>query len=579
MRSIIWTLTGLIFLLAVAPSANAQVNQVTFDGERLHVPLLRVDTDYYSVELILENAITGLFRVDQSSIENLNATVYPDTSTAFFESGTLYFPRIQVGEDFFALEMSISDPVEFLLLVDFTSLVDLTESSFKLDSHIVSTSFFHWFASNGGQLSGPWIPLEGRENWDGFPAWWQTQIKQVMAANIDVMNVHLIPSTEERRITLFQGYYQLRQQGFDVPKIAPFLDPLITWHEQPLVDLATQEGKDDIANQYIRFYNQYLEHNPDPAAIQYLAKIDGRPILVTWHAFVNFTNISSLEREDIGSRLNAALGDVHTLFQQPPYMITTALNDPVFKFADERIAQFEINEYYFEVDYNELSTAQIKPGYWDQNVRTPGDFLPRDGGIHYIDAWEQVHSEIDRVYVESFNEYDEGTGIYAGSTEEPYILPGSDNLNTDTWSVNDDPFEYIQTTARGASEFNDTPQLDAVVLTHDLPDSVEANQTVNASITIRNAGDESWTGAAGFKLAQFSNDSVQFLQSDLTLDDNDNEIPLYGGIFRGRPVIFEFELNSPTSPGEYLTHWQMMKGDEPFGQIIEQVITVTGSNR
>ena len=39
-----------------------------------------------------------------------------------------------------------------------------------------------------------------------------------MDANIDVMYVHLIPSSEHERINLFEAMRQLRTQGYEVPK-------------------------------------------------------------------------------------------------------------------------------------------------------------------------------------------------------------------------------------------------------------------------------------------------------------------------------------------------------------------------
>src|SRR5438067_10376750 len=62
--------------------------------------------------------------------------------------------------------------------------------TFSPTSHYVAVSVFQWFTSNGGQLSGPWRPLEGRSNWTGPPDFWQGQIKQMMAAIIDVLYVH-----------------------------------------------------------------------------------------------------------------------------------------------------------------------------------------------------------------------------------------------------------------------------------------------------------------------------------------------------------------------------------------------------
>ena len=96
----------------------------------------------------------------------------------------------------------------------------------------------------------------------------------MMAANIDMLYVHLIPSSEEQRVNFFQALNQLRLDGYDVPKVAPFLDPLITWYKQPLIDVATTTGKDTFVSQYIRFFNQYFSANPDPYADDYLAHAD-----------------------------------------------------------------------------------------------------------------------------------------------------------------------------------------------------------------------------------------------------------------------------------------------------------------
>ena len=94
----------------------------------------------------------------------------------------------------------------------------------------MAISVFHWFTANGGQLTGPWRPIEGRTNWTGTPDWWKGQIKQMMMANIDVLYVHLIPELWRRqRVNLFIALNQLRAEGYDTPKIAPFLDPMITW--------------------------------------------------------------------------------------------------------------------------------------------------------------------------------------------------------------------------------------------------------------------------------------------------------------------------------------------------------------
>ena len=134
--------------------------------------------------------------------------------------------------------------------------------SYAMTNHTVSTSFFHWYTSTGGQVSGPWFPLELRPQWTGEPDWWKGQIKQTMMANIDIYYVHLIPNAmEQQRINLFEALNQLRSEGYDVPKVAPFLDPIITWDILPGDnDMATAAGKDKFVDQYINFFNQYYNY-------------------------------------------------------------------------------------------------------------------------------------------------------------------------------------------------------------------------------------------------------------------------------------------------------------------------------
>ena len=150
--------------------------------------------------------------------------------------------------------------------------------SFDVTNHLVSVSVFHWFTSNGGQLSGPWQPVEGRANWTGTTNFWISQIKEMMAADVDALYVHLIPSSEQQRINLFQALGQLRSQGWNVPKVAPFLDPMITWNQQPLVDVGTAAGKDTFVGQYIRFFNQYYSVNQDANADDYLRRFQISPL-------------------------------------------------------------------------------------------------------------------------------------------------------------------------------------------------------------------------------------------------------------------------------------------------------------
>ena len=188
--------------------------------------------------------------------------------------------------------------------------------------------------------------------------------------------------------------------------------------------------------------------------------------------------------------------------------------------------------------------------------------------------------------VESWNEYDEGSGIYAANPGAPYILPGSGNTNTDTWSSMSDPYQYIKTTAAAARQFNDTADLGSTILWNNLPTAMGPGQTLTVQVIVRNDGDLSWTNAAGFKLGE-RNDTTTFNTGGCINYDTDpnNEISQtqdygygsvqgYGGIFRGRLVTLNLTLTAPVTFGTYTTHWQMEENGAWFGQELTAQIPV-----
>jgi len=446
-----------------------------------------------------------------------------------------------------------------------------TAPTYQATDRYVATTVFHWYISNHGQRSGPWMPPEGRPSWTGEPDWWQGQIKQMMSANIDVLYVHLYPGHEQERINLFKALSQLRAEGYDTPKVAPFLDPVTTWTEQP-VDVATVAGKDEFVGQYIRFFDQYFAATTDAHAADYLARQDDKLILDMW-VVTTATNLASLTRADVTSRLSAAFAAEYPVFANGIVMVT-GVAQPTVSFADEKVAQFEALQYYVATTHNSIQSVQLKGGYWDQNIRNPGNFLPRAGGVHYKNAWNQVNRNTTRrVYIESWNEYDEGTGIYAAQNT-PYIAPANTSGNTDTWSTTSDPFEYIKTTASGAAAFNDVPDQDAIVLWHNLPATLTPGETRTASVIVRNTGDASWTAAANYQLGQADADTAFVANKRVLLDDEQDEIPVYGGIFRGRAKVFEITLTAPAYLGTYPTHWRMRQGGAPFGEELTVPIEV-----
>lgn len=436
----------------------------------------------------------------------------------------------------------------------------------------VSTVVFVWFAPNDGQQEGPWQPLDGRANWTGETPWWKSQLKQMMCANLDLLYVHLTESWTPQRIAFFRAMAQLRAEGYDVPRVAPFLDAAIIYWLKPKVDVGTETGKDNVVGHYIRWYEQYFSVNTDPYADSYLARMHERPILASWTMVDTMTNLGQFKREDVAARLEAALSRHSPLFGHSIYFVS--LNENNVGFVDERLILFQTAYHFATITYKGLTTAQLKGGYWDENIRTPGKYAPRDGGRHYRRYWSELRrDEIDRVYIESWNEYDEGTGIYA-ATGEPYEVKSPPRR--DRWSDRGDPFEYIKTTAEGARRLNEVPDWDARILWHDFPAAMDPGEARPVRVIVRNQGDLSWTGAAGVHLARRDEGPASFTDAwNWPIVDTTDEIPLYGGIFRGRPVTFALLLRAPDAPGCYLLRFGMRDGaGNDFGEELAARVSV-----
>jgi hypothetical protein len=524
-----------------------------------------------------DNIYWGTNRIELPHDVNPGDTVtFTATLQAPSEEGlyTFHWRMVQDGVAWFG---DTTDWAFIPVMNDLQDSLFTPSYNFHVNDHVIGTTLFHWYTTNGGQLSGPWIPVEGREQWDGSVEFWKRMIKQLMMADIDVLYVIVIPDMEVQRGNLFMALYELRSEGWNVPKVCPFFDPMITYTVLGYHgDASTEAGKDEIVWHYIRFYKQYYAVNTDPYADDYVYTIDGHPVLNVWHVNQTIDNYDQMTRNDITSRLSAEFGAEHPIFNNDIRMITNEIS-PSFSFADEKVAQFELQEYYHETDWNGIKTCLLKPGYWDKNVRDPGYILHRDGGVHYRDSWQQVldnSASINRVQIESFNEYDEGSGIYAARTDTIYRIPT--NTDDDVWSDSDDPYEYLRDTYNGAREFNVFEEYASTILWNNIPDTMVRGDTVWATVLVRNDGDQMWTGANDFKFGEKeSEDPVLFGPMRYPIDDNTNEISTYGGIFRGRVIEFNIPIVAPDTVGTFMTHWRMLREFVLwFGDSIVKPITV-----
>jgi len=592
-RTITFTLLSLLMGLNVIAQNNSQFISQS-------VPISVSPGESYNISVTFKNTGTktwtsgNLYRLGtQNPSDNtiwiqtnrvaLPHNVAPDDEVTFNITITapsnegiyaLQWRMVQDGVEWFG---QMSEVVYYVINPQTGDTLLVNGNHFSVSNHIVSTSFFCWYGKGEWQVNGPWIPINGRDSWDGSVDYWKHMIKEAMTANIDVFYVELIPTMEESRVSFFYALNLLRREGWNVPKVCPFLDTEITYAVLGYNgDCSTEEGKDELISHYIRFYKQYYAANSDQYADDYIYTQDGHPVLDIWHIQNKIDNYSDLKRSDVTNRLKAEFGSEHPVFNNDIKMINNA-HSPCFSFCDERIYQFEMQKYKIDKDWNGINSSLLKPGYWDQNVRDPGYILTRDGGTHYAESWDQVNSDatIDRVYIESFNEYDEGSGIFAARTDTIYRI--SSNTNTDTWSNSNDPWEYIKTTAAGAAKFNDFNDLNAKIIWDNIPDEMIAGETFIAKVIVQNTGNESWTNTKNIKFGQHD-DETYFGPGRYYIDDNEDEIPIYGGIFKGRAKVFNVEITAPKTAGTFETNWGMLQeGVTWFGETITKNINVTSA--
>ena len=246
--------------------------------------------------------------------------------------------------------------------------------------------------------------------------------------------------------------------------------------------------------------------------------------------------------------------------------MTTALVDPDLTFADERMIMFSGYAYAIHSVHAGIDVWHVQAGYWDQNIRSPGYLLPRDGGKNYRRAWDIVASNMPhvvRVYVASWNEYDEGSGIYAADPKGLFVDPAI-HSNTDVFSDTDNPYEYVLTTAVGAARINGRPEDDAKFIWHEVSGAAVGGRQIVIRLVVRNEGNQRWTTQERY--AVFVLDGEKIVR-EFPIDDRygASVAPQYG-IVRGEPVALEISLDIPEGEGRHELTLSVGRAGIPFGE-------------
>jgi hypothetical protein len=376
---------------------------------------------------------------------------------------------------------------------------------------------------------------------------------------------------------LFAALSSLRARGYDVPKVAPFLDPFGIWSPQT-VDVSTDQGKAEVVRHYLRFFDQYFSANTDPYASSYLARIENRVVLASWWVYSILEKLEAFKKADIEDRLQNHFHARTPIFENGIYMVSTALVDPDLPFSDERMVCFSGYCYCVPSIHNGVYVYHLQPGYWDQNLRQPGYHLPRHGGQQFKAAWDYVLYQcapVHRVYIESWNEYDEGSGIYAANPDTAQKFPQNPSTVNDCWSNTGDPFEYIHTNARSAAIFKNLPEWDSCFIGMPPHVACRPGDFVAIWARFRNNGSKPWTKKA-MPMPRLTHpdlsDNFRILAEAFPEAE---DLQVFGGVFRGAPVDYRVVFRAPSEPREYAIPLQLQNEQGVnFGESLQVRICV-----
>jgi endonuclease/exonuclease/phosphatase (EEP) superfamily protein YafD len=110
---------------------------------------------------------------------------------------------------------------------------------------------------------------------------------------------------------------------------------------------------------------------------------------------------------------------------------------------------------------------------------------------------------------------------------------------------------------------------DAMVIEADLPSTLSCGQSYRASVTMQNTGSTTWTEGEAIRLGAVGNS-----------DDLGGPVRFYLpaglSVLPGESYTFTMMLTAPTTPGVYLTDWQMLRESVAwFGQVAAQNVAVS----
>jgi hypothetical protein len=106
----------------------------------------------------------------------------------------------------------------------------------------------------------------------------------------------------------------------------------------------------------------------------------------------------------------------------------------------------------------------------------------------------------------------------------------------------------------------------AVIVSSDVPGTMNAGQTYTVNITVQNTGSTTWTAGGNYKLG-FVGDRPPFGPARVLLDPSASVAP-------GQQYTFTFTITAPTTPGTYTMQYRMVQESVTwFGQSTTTSVT------
>jgi len=232
----------------------------------------------------------------------------------------------------------------------------------------------------------------------------------------------------------------------------------------------------------------------------------------------------------------------------------------------------------------------IWPGFSWLNLHDgPLNQISRNEGNFY---WRQAFNAIDAgvkyIYVAMFDEVDEATAMFKIAESKSQLpVEGQDilvPLDIDGTSLPSD--WYLQLADQTQQMLDGSIPLTSIipitpitgagngsefVSQQDVPFTMDLDEKVTVSVTLKNIGTTAWTKADGYILgSQNPEDNNTWGLDRVSFEDSDNILP-------NEEKTFEFEITAPSLAGYNNFQWRMIQeGVERFGAATTNKIIVVG---